>query len=182
MESRILGSFEPGSEKSPAIHLCKSSKKAFARTKIKFLHFTSIVSLWSSSVWTAHDFSWWSEWMSKLFNIRIERPNNQEPVLGTDERAIIFKTPLKLFGWKSEYQLQQLPDPPNLNFRVVFCQGWKATLYLALNSMKINWIIENINPCKKDRNWPQFTPAFPLAPTFQYSPLAVRRCLACHTN
>ena len=28
-----------------------------------------------------------------LLNDRVEGPNNQEPVLGTDERAIIFKTP-----------------------------------------------------------------------------------------
>ena len=28
-----------------------------------------------------------------LLNDGVEGPNNQEPVLGTDERAIIFKTP-----------------------------------------------------------------------------------------
>ena len=33
LETRILGSFEPGSEKGPSINRCKSSKKGFLHTK-----------------------------------------------------------------------------------------------------------------------------------------------------
>ena len=67
--------------------------------------------------------------MSNLLNDRIEGPNNQEPVLGTDERAIIFKTPisdnlvgnLNMNGNNS----QALTDH-NLNFRVALDQDEKS--------------------------------------------------------
>ena len=80
-------------------------KRFFAHYKI-VLHFFCTFSSWNSTVLTVLDFLFWWGKMSSLLNVRIERPNNQEPVLGTDKRAIIFKTPFKLFGWKSEYQLQ----------------------------------------------------------------------------
>ena len=35
LETRILGSFEPGSEKGPSINRCKSSKRGFLHTKIQ---------------------------------------------------------------------------------------------------------------------------------------------------
>ena len=93
LETRILGSFEPGSEKGPSTDLCKSSKKGFSANRNKTLLLYCTLISWSSLLIPVLDFSFRSGEMSNLLNARIERPNNQEPALGTDERGIIFKTP-----------------------------------------------------------------------------------------
>ena len=39
LETRILGSFEPGSEKGPSINRCKSPKKGFLHKKLQYYIF-----------------------------------------------------------------------------------------------------------------------------------------------
>ena len=158
METRILGSFEPGTEKGPSIKSANPQKRGFAQyNTIK--HYFCTLSSWNSTVLPELDFSFWSGKKSNFFNARIERPNNQEPVLGTDERAIIFKTPFKLFGWKSEYELQQLSGNANLNFRVALVQEEKScNIQPWIVGQEIELEKTLTHPCKKEENWPRFTP------------------------
>ena len=66
--------------------------KSFYIKLTELLLYCTLIS-WSSLLIPVLDFSFQSGQISNLLNASIERPNNQEPALGTDERGIIFKTP-----------------------------------------------------------------------------------------